>query len=160
MKLQEDSLSGLLEDFGAAQIFDECFGLIETGSLIEFRNKNPEFKLSCRHQGTFYLTSEAYGRGNAADRFVAKMDDSKIVGEVLFFFEHYEKMVVIRLFRILKRLKLVNFDNHSCVPYAFLVEKTEETLEFPVRAESQKLFSLNYKTNFYLITIMMHFEHN
>ena len=159
MELQEDSLSGLLEDFGAAKIFDECFGLIETGSLIEFRNKNPEFKLSCRHQGTFYLTSEAYGRGNAADRFVAKMDD-KVVGEVLFFFEHFEKMVVIRLFRILKSLKLVNSDSHSCVPYAFLVEKTEKTLEFPLRAVSHKLFSSNYKNNFYLITIMKHFEHN
>ena len=86
--------------------------------------------------------------------------DDKILGEVLFFFEHLEKMVVIRLFRILKRLKLVNFDSHSCVPYAFLVEKTEETLEFPLRAVSHKMFSLNYKNNFFLITIMKHFELN
>ena len=37
----------------------------------------------------------------------------------------------------------MNFDSHSCVPYAFLIEKTEETLEFPLRAVSHKMFSLN-----------------
>ena len=159
MEIENDCLSAMMVKFGAPKEFDDSYSIAETTEIKDFRVKYPDYRVFCRDRGEFFLSSVAYGRGSSADRFVAIMQERILVGEILFFFEAPEKMVLLRQFRILKKIRLSN-ELPNSMPYGFSVASTDEILEIPLCSVSHKFLCLNLKDETYFITLLKHFEHN
>ena len=159
MGIENDCLSSLLENFRESKEFDDSYSLSETEEVRNFRQNYPEFRVFCKNHENLNLSSAAYGRGSSADCFVATHRENLIIGEILFFFARPEKMVMLKQFKILKKIKL-NPGIPDVMPYGFIVEETDEKVELPLSSVSTKFLRFEFKSELYFITLMQHFEHN
>ena len=130
MGSKHDCLSSLLENFRESK-FDDSYSLSETEAVQNFRENYPECRVFCRDRENLNLSSDAYGRGSSADCFVATHRENLVFGEIFFFFACPEKMVMLKQFKILKKIKL-NPGIPDVMPYGFIVKETDEKLEFRI----------------------------
>ena len=139
MNIQDDCLTSSIKGFQENK-FDENYAFLESQETKRFRVKNPSSQLFCRSFVNHILGSAAYGRGSAADNFVAVKLDNLIVGEILFFYRKETTGSVIRKLDILRKLRLVKSDVANELPFGFLVGDHKEVVEVPMNAVKRKLF--------------------
>ena len=160
MNIQDDCLTSSIKDFQENKKFDENYAFLESQETKRFQDNNPSAQLFCRSFVNHFLGSAAYGRGSAADNFVAVKLDSLIVGEILFFYRNETTGCVIRKLEILRKLRLVKTDVANELPFGFLVGDHKEVVEVPMTAIIRKLFRFGFNDSVYLISILKHYEHN
>ena len=160
MNIQDDCLTSSIKDFQENKKFDENYAFLESQETKRFRDKNPSSQLFCCSFVNHFLGSAAYGRGSAADNFVAVKLDNLIVGEILFFYRSETTGCVIRKLEILRKLRLVKTDVANELPFGFLVGDHKEVVEVPMTAIIRKLFRFCFNDSVYLISILKHYEHN
>ena len=161
LNLIDENLGQFFPD-GQKKAFNDSFGFVESKVSEELRNKSSS-RLFCRMKIlTFYLSSTAYCRGRAADRFVSVEMNETFVGEVQFFFEEDGiQGLFLRIFDIKKRLRLLkNRQPVPCPIFGYVVKESDKIIRFPTKAISNKLFPIYLEDELTLVTMLRHFEHD
>ena len=161
MNIQDDCLTSSIKGFQENKNLDKNCAFFESQETKRFRDKNPSSQLFCHSFVSHFLGPASYGRGSAADNFVAvKLDNLIFDNLILFFYRNETTGCVIRKLEILRKLRLVKTDVANEMPFGFLVGDHKEVVVVPMTAIKRKLFRFCFNVSVYLISILKHYEHN
>ena len=160
LKINEDCLSSCL-DSSRGRKFNDTFSLKKNTESQSFEAENPSCRIFGRLFTDFYLTSTVYTKSKRADKFVCIVLDETVVGEIDFFYEiDNSKGLCLKIFNIIRRLRLVNHQNTIARSvFGYIVEETEKFIRVPVSSITSKLIPVFFQETLHLVKLMKHFEH-
>ena len=155
LKIDEGCLSSCL-DSSRGRKFDDTFSLKNTTESQSFEAENPGCRIFGRLFTDFYLTSTVYTKSKRADKFVCIVLDETVVGEIDFFFETEDsKDLCLKIFSIIRRLRLVNHQNTiTRSVFGYIVEEIEKYIGVPVSSITSRLIQLVFQENLHLVKLM------
>ena len=160
VEIREDSLSEFLSSYNSKPFFKKDYGFRHTENTEIFLRENPGVKLFCCFQSRFYFSSVAYERGSPSDNFVIIRDGDLIVGEVQFFYEDNGNHLLLKVFKKKRYVHLVAHPFSGSLPFAIVVEESNQLMTFNANTIASKLFPLNFDGEHYMLPLMSHYEHN
>ena len=90
-----------------------------------------------------------------ADKFVCIVLDETVVGDIDFFFESdNSKWLCLKIFSIIRRLKLVNHQQNTLSVFGYIAGETEKYIRVPVSSITSKLIPVVFPEDLHLVKLM------